>query len=1770
MAIEIPVVSDSAAARQDLAKLRESVDKIGKSADNVSSHVNRLISGLTTAVVSIGTVAVFTKYSDVLTGISSKLRLATADQVQYADALQKTKQIALDTRSNLEDTVTLYSKVSMAARALGANQAQIATVTSNVAKAIAASGANATEANSAILQLGQALASGRLQGDELRAILEAAPELANQIAKGMGKTVSEMRMLGAEGRLTSKDVFESLLKSTNEINAKAKNIGVTFGGAFTNIRNAGLILFDAIKNYKGIESGEGNGTSKTIASRINDVAIAIAKMGMDFDQTVLNMRVSFWRFIDDAARGIKGLPNNIASGAKTAVDSATDSLSKAVSSEFNGIKIAGFTFKFDLTKIKIEDFIPKLEPMKKLILDWCYAVERAFFWVYDRVIGHSWIPDLVLGVIFWTSLLLKAPMTFVKTFTEFVDNAFHSIFVAIDRDARANQVVFETLGQKAEVLSPLESAIHKIRVGFSGLIDFLKNNSIADNISKSLNSEKIALASSKLIRNTKQVLGIRDTIPGSYEDRTEETIGRRQYDNNAQVGRGSFRSSAQRPLLHDITNAFKSENQVPFLAALTTTFGVALVSAFSGAGVFKTIAATFATGIAVAIGSAYDKSIPIFALIGGGIAAAIWGSGTTKLIAAAITTAFGLVSAQVVSDKELKKTTGETAKIFIDSVHKAIELLFGSGIFGEKGFGGTLMLIAKIALLFEQGRKSLGAAALAFAKSPTTLADNLSDRVANKYYNGKIQETKSTLGDLGNTANNKIIRAQADIAQAMNNLRSTRLMSNTAHADAFINGNSDTRKQLLATYDKSTKAAAAQLMAAERQLQAADAFKTSIPSKTKELKSVLNDLTEKQKAVADRIKESNDNFKKGVTNTAMGIGAVFGTMGGFSIGKKISDQMVGYSDWAKIGVEIGAAMVGQAAGAGLGSAIGNSFIWAITNKWVLLAGLIVSAFGIAFDMWTNYPWWQKQFEQWATLGEVWLKSLLKLIPGIDSKNIDSGKTMLNPLRWADLGSDIISRMGLISPGEVTGGAIRAAKDIGSISQGSPAVDDIYSGASLSGMLDEARKGLDKFFSFFVSSAKAAEVQVAGDINTNIIEPLNRATRKDISIKPSQTSDFDLLVSAIRSRETGGHKDPANAISPQGAMGSMQITQATFDTYKKSGEVFSKESDRVAAALRKLAADFDATGGDVRKTAGMYIAGSLDKNGNIRETKDALGTSATKYADQVYAKFQDAKKGKGSSTKVPVETTALERAKTIKDDVVGKLESIAKKLGIITEGAGKLPEIEGPPLPPKVKIPSLSSQLEHAGTAAESLELINNALASVNGTLLSAKNFEALSPEQIDQLVTNFDNIVEMQERASDAGWLTKKRLEALADELKLKNRKLAEAFSKEGGDNGKLNDTPSEDAKKAGVDAAIKVRDNLVTAINDVFHGRFGGIGRFFKNTAIMLGDTIIDSFAKGLATAFLKESGLEEKIQKMVTGSMFSGEKRGGADGLGGAVKKWWNSKFGGTEGTLPASLSGGEALFSSASTIENVTDSNFGKDLLNKTGMDSAISDLTDTMKGFQDSFMKDLSSGNSMLGGDTTARVDEVVETFSDKIGTAFDGVVGDISSSLKDVGFSFDGVMSGIGDGISGLGDMLSGLMSSMSDIGSSIMDFIGMLFLADGGPVGHVRGPGTSRSDSIPAMLSNGEFVVNASATKRFAPLLEAINSGKVPKFADGGYVDTSTASTKLILAAGRERQSTSGNPTVIHLNITGDISRQTRKEVLSLIPEIATGVNIHQKERGRR
>lgn len=83
------------------------------------------------------------------------------------------------------------------------------------------------------------------------------------------------------------------------------------------------------------------------------------------------------------------------------------------------------------------------------------------------------------------------------------------------------------------------------------------------------------------------------------------------------------------------------------------------------------------------------------------------------------------------------------------------------------------------------------------------------------------------------------------------------------------------------------------------------------------------------------------------------------------------------------------------------------------------------------------------------------------------------------------------------------------------------------------------------------------------------------------------------------------------------------------------------------------------------------------------------------------------------------------------------------------------------------------------------------------------------------------------------------------------------------------------------------------------------------------------------------------------------------------------------------------------------------------------------------------------------------------------------------------------------------------------VDSGGLDVLNPYTLQDPGPApqkfatgGLIRGPGTGTSDSIPALLSNGEYVIRAAAVRKLGKnALDLLNRGiPIPRFADGGLV----------------------------------------------------------------
>lgn len=136
----------------------------------------------------------------------------------------------------------------------------------------------------------------------------------------------------------------------------------------------------------------------------------------------------------------------------------------------------------------------------------------------------------------------------------------------------------------------------------------------------------------------------------------------------------------------------------------------------------------------------------------------------------------------------------------------------------------------------------------------------------------------------------------------------------------------------------------------------------------------------------------------------------------------------------------------------------------------------------------------------------------------------------------------------------------------------------------------------------------------------------------------------------------------------------------------------------------------------------------------------------------------------------------------------------------------------------------------------------------------------------------------------------------------------------------------------------------------------------------------------------------------------------------------------------------------------------------------------------------------------------------------VGAAFDKVPGLIGAALRLAGGLVAGFLNGaagIADaiGLDAVADTLRNAAASAGRWGSTVQASPnvtgrapgggGMLFQAAGGMI---PGPNVNR-DIVPAMLTPGEFVMTRDAVAKFGPqFMAALNAGRLPGFAAGGFV----------------------------------------------------------------
>jgi len=253
------VASATGKIDKELARVDSAFDRAGQSAQRASQMLKAAM-----GLVVAGGVGGLLKQAEAYTTISNRLKLVTSSSEELAQAQAAVFSIAQKGGQPLAATAELYQRIASNQKELKLTGEGVAGIVDTISKAMVISGTSAAGAQAALVQLGQAFASGTLRGEELNAVLEQAPALAQAIAAGMGKTVGELRALGSEGKLTADAVVSALQSQADAVDKQFRTMADTVGAAMTRVGNA-------VTQYIG-QADAATGTSAALAGAITTIA----------------------------------------------------------------------------------------------------------------------------------------------------------------------------------------------------------------------------------------------------------------------------------------------------------------------------------------------------------------------------------------------------------------------------------------------------------------------------------------------------------------------------------------------------------------------------------------------------------------------------------------------------------------------------------------------------------------------------------------------------------------------------------------------------------------------------------------------------------------------------------------------------------------------------------------------------------------------------------------------------------------------------------------------------------------------------------------------------------------------------------------------------------------------------------------------------------------------------------------------------------------------------------------------------------------------------------------------------------------------------------------------------------------------------------------------------------------------------------------------------------------------------------------------------------
>lgn len=219
-----------------LAQISSGVGQLNGSVSGLTRGFDALASAASAIGLALGGREIF-NYVNTIETLDNKLRLVSSSTGDLANKYRELNQLANDTRQGIAPTIDLYSKLAIGTKDAGLAHSDLVTIIEAFNKSLVISGAGTQAAAAATYQFGQAMGSGRLQGDELRSMMENNAKFMDVLKTTTGLTTAELRKLASDGMLSTKIVAQALQDGLGGLNDEFAKMPKTVGQAFLSLQN---------------------------------------------------------------------------------------------------------------------------------------------------------------------------------------------------------------------------------------------------------------------------------------------------------------------------------------------------------------------------------------------------------------------------------------------------------------------------------------------------------------------------------------------------------------------------------------------------------------------------------------------------------------------------------------------------------------------------------------------------------------------------------------------------------------------------------------------------------------------------------------------------------------------------------------------------------------------------------------------------------------------------------------------------------------------------------------------------------------------------------------------------------------------------------------------------------------------------------------------------------------------------------------------------------------------------------------------------------------------------------------------------------------------------------------------------------------------------------------------------------------------------------------------------------------------------------------------